>query len=163
LLTAWLENDYGLIAIQRYVAAATEMDVGPITVLSHSLGINPESSRFPYAQGIRDAWKSDDDFDRETGKFTLRQDPNGHFNVTIDEEKGLLIAQYYYEGILVKRYEGRRSEDIERQVARDLAVSVVSHAMWLGRELARKEQLLKTKMKNAGPQIVNSESKEPIL
>ena len=32
------------------------------------------------------------------------------------------------------------------QVARDLAVSVVSHAMWLGRELARKE---KTGLKDA--------------
>jgi thymidylate synthase (methanogen type) len=163
LLTAWLENVYGLIAIQRHVAAATKMDVGPMTVLSNSLGINPESSRFPYAQGIQSAWKTDDDFDRETGKFILRQDPNGHFNVTIDEEKGLLIAQYYYEGVLIKRYEGRRSEDIERDVARDLAVSVISHAMWLGRELARKEQLLKSKMKNAEPQIVNAGSKEPIL
>jgi thymidylate synthase (methanogen type) len=162
LLTAWLENVYGLMAIQRHVAEAAGMEIGPITVISHSLGINPASPRFVYAQGIESKWKSDDDFDRETGKFVLRQDPQGHFNVTIDDEKNVLVAQYYYGGVLIKRYEGKRSEDIEREVAKDQSISLVSHAMWLGRELARKEQLLKSKQRTAGAQVVRKPAEESV-
>jgi thymidylate synthase len=46
LLTAWLQNVYGLMAIQRHVAEAVGLPAGPITVVSHSLGADPRSPRF---------------------------------------------------------------------------------------------------------------------
>lgn len=147
LLTAWLENVYGLMAIQRHVADATSIPCGPITVISHSLGINPESTRFAYGEAVRDSWKSDDDF-RE-GKYVLREDPTGYFVVSFDVQSGCIIAEHRHEGVLLKRYEGRRAEDVEKEVAKDMAISLVSHAMWFGRELARKEQDLKNAMKSA--------------
>jgi hypothetical protein len=45
--------------------------------------------------------------------------------------------------MVVKRYEAERAVTIERQVAADMAVSLVSHALWLGRELTAKEQMLR--------------------
>jgi hypothetical protein len=143
LLGAWLENVYGLMAVLEHVAAGVGIEPGAITVISHSLTIDPGSPRFGAAQAIAENWKSDDDLDRAAGKYSLRQDPNGYFEVSVDRERGLIVAEHRYGGMLVKRYEAERGVTIERQVAADMAVSLVSHALWLGRELTAKEQMLR--------------------
>ena len=143
LLWAWLENVYGLMAVLRHVAAGAEMEPGAITVISHSLGIDPDSPRFGLARAVAESWKSDDDLDRDTGKYALRQDPNGYFEVSVDRERGRIVAEHRYGGILIKRYEAERAVTIEREVAADMAVSLVSHAMWLGRQLTAAEQQLR--------------------
>jgi Thymidylate synthase len=142
LLTAWLENVYGLIAIQRHVAEGAEMRIGPITVISHSLGIDPTSPRFELAAAIERGWEHDDDIDRDSGKRLLREDPNGYFVVSVDRERGEIVADHRIEGMLLKRYQAERAVTIEQQVSADMAISLVSHAMWLGRELARAEMAL---------------------
>lgn len=147
LLTAWLENVYGLMAIQRHVADGVGLQPGPITVISHSLGADPASTRFSVGQSVLAAWDRDDDRDPQTKKHVLRNDPNGHFALSIDEQRGSIIAEHIYEGILIARYEGKHAEEIEAQISADMAVSLVSHAMWLGRELARKEAELRIRTK----------------
>ncbi len=150
LLWAWPENVYGLMAIQAHVAERVGMVPGAITVISNSLGINPASPRYELAKAIERNWKTDDDLDRETGKYSLREDPNGYFVVTVDEERGKLVAEHRFGGVLVKRYEGDRAVAIEREVAADMAISLVSHAMWLGRELTLKERALRSPSAGAG-------------
>jgi Thymidylate synthase len=143
LLWAWLENVYGLMAVLGWVAEAAGMEPGAITVVSHSLTIDPASPRYGVAQAVAERWNSDDDVDRAAGKRSLRQDPHGYFEVSADRERGLIVADHRYGGMLVKRYEAERAVTIEREVAADMAVSLVSHAMWLGRELTAKEQMLR--------------------
>lgn len=148
LLTAWLENVYGLMAIQRHVASGAGIEIGPITVVSHSLGIDPRNARYELARTIAANWSRDDDVDRVTGKYSLREDPNGYFVVTVDEERGTIVAEHRFGGVLVKRYEAERAVSIEREVAADMAVTLVSHALWLGRELTVKEQSLRRKLRS---------------
>ena len=143
LLTAWLENVYGLMAIQRHVAGEAGMEPGPITVVSHSLGIDPSNSRYALARSLAEARSSDDDLDREAGKRVLREDPHGYFVLSVDREAGEIVAEHRYGGVLVKRYSAQRAVTIEQEVAADMAISLVSHAMWLGRELTRHEQQLR--------------------
>jgi thymidylate synthase len=143
LLTAWLENVYGLMAIQRFVGERVGMETGPISVISHSLGIDPRSPRYELARELAAHWRTDNDVDPDTGKSILREDPNGYFVVSVDQERGVMVAEHRYGGVLVKRYEGTRAESIEREVAADMAISLISHAMWLGRELTRKERQLR--------------------
>ncbi len=142
LLTAWLRNVYGLMAIQRHVAGRCEMGIGSITVVSHSLGIDPSSPHFHLARSLGERWRRDDDRDHETGKYTLREDPNGYFVVSVDEREGRLVVEHRFGGVLVKRYSGRRADALANEISGDMAVSLVSHALWLGRELARNEALL---------------------
>jgi thymidylate synthase (methanogen type) len=144
LLNAWLENVYGLMAIQEHVARQVGMETGAITVVSNSLGIDPESPRYALARAIADKWKTDDDLDRTTGKYSLREDPNGYFVVSVDQERGVIVAEHRFGGVLIKRYEAERAVTIEREVSADMAISLVSHAMWLGRELTAKERLLRS-------------------
>lgn len=151
LLMAWLENVYGLMAIQRHVATATGMRIGPISVISHSLGIDPRNSRYELAQVISKNWKSDDDVNRANQGHSLRADPNGYFVVTIDEKEGCIVAEHRFAGLLIKRYKSDRAARIEREVSADMAISLVSHALWLGRELASKEQMLRERRRRRSP------------
>jgi hypothetical protein len=144
LLTAWLENVYGLMAIQRHVGCRLGIEPGSITVISHSLCIDRRNPAYSLATGIADRWRRDDDLDRRTGKSSLRHDPNGYFIVTTDGARQTIVAEHRFEGVLINRYEGSRASSIERQVSADMAVSLTSHAMWLGRELARAEQALES-------------------
>lgn len=143
LLTAWMQNVYGLIAIQRHVASALDVTVGPLTVISHSLGIDPSNPRFALARTLARDWRRDEDRDQDTGKYTLREDPNGYFVVTADTERGVVVAEHRFGGLLLKRYEGPRADHLLREIGGDMAVSLVSHALWLGHELARHEALLR--------------------
>lgn len=140
LLTAWVQNVYGLMAVQRHVGDALGLPPGPITVVSHALGINPADSRFGLARAIESRWLRDDDRDRAAGKASMREDPSGYFVVSTDAAAGELVAEHRYEGLLVKTYRARRAETIMHEVAADMAVSLVSHALWLGGELRRHEQ-----------------------
>ena len=142
---AWLENVYGLMALQRWVAERTGMAAGSITVLSHSLGLDPRSPRYELARAVAEGWKRDDDVDRAAGKYALRRDPHGYFVVSADTERGVIVAEHRFGGVLVKRYEAPRAVAVEQQVAADMAISLVSHAMWLGRELTLKEQQLRSR------------------
>jgi thymidylate synthase len=143
LLTAWLQNLYGLMAVQRHVAGGAGLDTGPITVISHSLGIDPRNPRYETARAIAERWSCDDNVDRRTGKVSLREDPNGYFVVSVDTDRGRIIADHRFGGALIKRYEAERAVTIEQSVAADMAVTLVSHALWLGRELMCNEQLLR--------------------
>lgn len=142
LLIAWMQNVYGLIAIQRYVAQRARMQIGPITIVSHSLGIDPANTGFAAARRLAETWKRDDDWDRETGRYALREDPNGYFAVTLDQASQLIVVEHRFDGVLIKRYEGRRADRLISEIAADMSASLVSHAMWLGAELARKEAML---------------------
>jgi len=144
LLTAWLENVYGLMALQRFVAERAGLPAGAITVISHSLGADPESPRFAVGESVAAEWDRDDDIDPASGKPVLREDPNGYFALSVDEHERVIIADHMFEGVLIKRYTGARAEEIEAAVSADMAVSLVSHALWLGRELARNEAKLKS-------------------
>ncbi|MGD0455825.1 MAG: thymidylate synthase, partial [Solirubrobacteraceae bacterium] len=110
LLTAWLENAYGLMAIQRHVADGTRMAIGPITIVSHSLGLDPRSPRYALARSMAERWKRDDDRDQQTGRYSLREDPNGYFVVTVDRDQGCIVAEHRFHGVLVKRYTGARAD-----------------------------------------------------
>jgi thymidylate synthase len=52
--------------------------------------------------------------------------------------------------MVIKQYRGKSAEEIERQLARDAALSEISHALYLGREIARKEFQMKADRRNTG-------------
>jgi len=134
LLTAWLLNVYGLMAIQRHVAGQVGLPVGPITVVSHSLAADPSSDRFPAAAArARD----------RAPQRELDEDPMGYFVVSLDGDA--IVAEHRFEGALLKQYRSDRADRIAHQIAADMAVSLPSHALWLGQELAHKEHQLRAR------------------
>ncbi len=136
-LDGWLKNCYGLMAVQKYVADRVPMPVGSLTVISHSISIDPQGNGLARAQAIAEAKKSDDRVDPLTGKRSLRTDPNGEFLVTTDETTQEIVVQHLHRGQLLKEYRAREPEMLEKMLARDCALSDIAHALYLGREMAR--------------------------
>lgn len=140
-MSAWPENFYGLMAIQSFVAQLAGLLIGPITVFSRSISIDTAS--LEKAKQISELRKTDEVIHASTGKFGPRMDPYGEFTVTIDAETKELVVEHLYQGAKLCEYRGKTAEDIERQLARDKAVSLISHALYLGRELARAQVRLR--------------------
>ncbi len=136
-MEAWPENVYGLIEILRFVAKRADMEPGPLTVFSHSISIDVSS--LEKARKIATSKESDEVHDPQTGKLGPRMDPNGAFTTTFDRATWELVVEHSYNGMKIGEYRGRSAEEIERQLARDVALSEISHALYLGREVARKE------------------------
>ncbi len=135
-MEAWPENLYGLIAIQRFVCERSGMEPGPITVVSHSISIDLPS--LEKAKKVADGKESDEVLD-SNGKLGPRFDPNGEFTTTYDRSTWELVVEHSFDGMKIHEYRGKSAEEIERQLARDVALSEISHALYLGREIARKE------------------------
>lgn len=142
-MSAWPENVWGLMAIQRLICAGAQMPPGAITVISHSISVDADPSALARAQQIAQQRVSDDDLDLETGKRELRLDPNGEFTITVDKVSGEIVAQHTYQGMVLTEYRARTAVEIESRVARDCAISVISHGLYVGRELAKAESQLK--------------------
>jgi thymidylate synthase len=148
-MEAWPENVYGLIAIQRFVAEKARMDPGPITVFSHSISIDVSS--LEKARKIATSKESDEVYDPATGKHGPRMDSNGAFTTTFDAATWELVVEHSYNGMKLDEYRGKSAEEIERQLGRDVALSEISHALYLGREIARKEFEMKAARSKEGP------------
>ena len=136
-MEAWPENVYGLIAILRFVADKAGMEPGPLTVFSHSISIDVSS--LEKARKIATSKESDEVHDPATGKLGPRMDPNGAFTTTFDAATWELVVEHSYNGMKIGEYRGKSAEEIERQLGRDAALSEITHALYLGREIARKE------------------------
>jgi thymidylate synthase len=135
-MDAWPENLYGLLAIQRFVCDRANLPPGPITVLSHSVSIDLPS--LEKAKRIADRKQSDEVLDAR-GKLSPRMDPHGEFTVTYDRSTWELVVEQSFDGMKLHEYRGKSAEELERQLARDVAVSEISHALYLGREITKKE------------------------
>jgi thymidylate synthase len=133
-LDAWLLNLYGLMRLLWEVAQQADLPPGAITVFSHSISVDPkELDRALMLAGKR-TWK-------------MRLDPMGYFRVTLDGRE--ILVEHRFEDVTLKEYRGRTALSLQHQIARDLAVSDLNHAMYLGRQLARAEAAL-----NAGREFV---------
>ncbi len=127
-LDGWLLNCYGLMAIQKWVSNKIGMSEGAITVVSHSISLDPrELDRALMIIGKR--------------PFKVNLDPMGYFRVTLDE--GEIIVEHRFEDVTLKEYRGKTAVSLQHQIARDVALSDINHAIYLGRQLAKAEMALK--------------------
>jgi thymidylate synthase len=129
-LDAWLLNLYGLMALQKEVAkeAGIADAKGAISVISHSISIDPkELDRALMVAGKR--------------KWKMRLDPMGYFRVTVDDKE--ILVEHRFEDVTLTEYRGKTAVSLQHQIARDMALSDMNHAMYLGRQLAKAEMALK--------------------
>jgi thymidylate synthase len=127
-LDGWLINFYGLMAIQKWVSKRVNLSSGPIMVISHSISLDPkELDRALLIIGQR--------------PFKVRLDPMGYFRITLDDKD--ILVEHRFEDVTLKEYRGKKAERLQHEIARDVALSDINHAIYLGRQLARAEIALK--------------------
>lgn len=130
-VTAWLQNFYGLMALQRYVSQETRIEAGAITVISLSISIN--TLEYDRAQAV---------VKEKEKKFEFEADPNGQFRFAV--ENGEIVVSHIYQGEEIAQYRSRKAERIQYELKRDRAISDIAHAIFVGRQLTKAEQCLKT-------------------
>ncbi len=129
-IDGWLLNCYGLMAIQKWVADRVRMLTGAITVISHSISIDPrELDRAMAVVGKRSRSK------------VFRLDPMGYFRVTLDGKE--ILLEHRFGDVTLKEYRGKTAISLQYKIARDVALSDINHAIYLGRQLAKAEMALK--------------------
>jgi thymidylate synthase len=127
-MDAYPMNLYGLHAIQSWVAEEAGLKTGALVVISHSLGLDPkELDRAMLIIGKR--------------PFKVNLDPMGYFRITLDGKE--ILVEHRFEDVTLKEYRGKSGVSLQHQIARDVAVSDINHAIYLGRQLARAEMALK--------------------
>ncbi|MGO8762625.1 MAG: thymidylate synthase [Desulfobaccales bacterium] len=127
-MDAYPMNLYGLMAIQAWVAERVGPPPGAIVVISHSLGLDPkELDRAMPIIGQR--------------PFKVRLDPMGYFRITLDGKE--ILVEHRFEDVTLKEYRGKKAVSLQHQIARDVALSDINHAIYLGRQLAKAEMALK--------------------
>ncbi len=127
-MDAYPMNLYGLMAIQGWVAKEAGLAPGALVVISHSLGLDPkELDRALLIIGKR--------------PFKVRLDPMGYFRITLDGKE--ILVEHRFEDVTLKEYRGKKAERLQHEIARDVALSDINHAIYLGRQLARAEAALK--------------------
>ena len=128
-MDAWLLNVYGLMAIQAWVAREAGLTPGAIVVVSHSLGLDPrELDRALMIIGKR--------------PFKVNLDPMGYFRITLDGKE--ILVEHRFEDVTLREYRGNTAVYLQHQIARDVALSDINHAIYLGRQLAKAEMALKS-------------------
>ena len=138
-LDGWLMNLYGLMAIQKHVANRISIPIGSISIISHSISINPQGSGMIRAMAIND-YREEDRLSR--GRQHQKLDSNGDFVVTADAKSQEVVVRHIYGGQTLKEYRSKKCEALEKMISRDSAISDISHALYLGREMARQEVLI---------------------
>jgi len=131
-LDAWIYNVYGLVNILHYVAERAGIDPGPLTVISLSISIDVKEM----ARAAMIVKKS--------RHFQINIDPNGYFLISLDRDRQEIVVQHMSpDHFLITEYRGKKAEYLQHQLARDMAVSDINHAIYLGRQLAKAEIALK--------------------
>jgi tetrahydromethanopterin S-methyltransferase subunit A len=75
---------------------------------------------------------------------TPTYDPNGFFIITVDHEAGKIVLQHYLQNNTpAHEMLGRRAESMMRGLVREELISQLSHAGYLGVELAKAETALR--------------------
>ena len=132
--TAWIENVHGLTAINSLITASIKeklcIDIvpGPLTVYSQSISVEP--LQLPMVEGVIGG-----------RKWSMRDDNRGQLTFSIVDDK--IVVEHKLNGMLLKRYEGKRAEIISHQLALDCVISDLGHSLYVGRQLGKLEMCIK--------------------
>lgn len=126
--TAWIENVHGLMNLQQVIAERTKIPPGFLTVISHSISIDPSQMAMVESITAGRKWK-------------LRDDSRGELMFSIND--GQVVVEHKMSGLTLKRYESSNIEALAHRLAQDYVISDLNHALYVGRQLGKLQLCLK--------------------
>ena len=121
-MNAWHMNAHGIIGYMEYVRG--DLELGTVTIISHSISIDPA--------GIIEIPQM---------RCELSMDPNGIFTFGTEGEY-ILATHTDNSGNILHVYKQKKASAIVFRIARDKAVSELSHMGYIGRQLERCESAI---------------------
>jgi len=137
MYSAWPENAFALRKMQELIRAevarrsGTELRLGDLVTVSESAHI------------YSDCWASaerivDQQYEKEVTARLKEFDPCGSFVISIMEGR-ILCEHISPNGEHIETYSGKSAAHVANQLTRDGVLSSMSHALYVGRELAKAE------------------------
>ncbi len=134
----WPLNLFALRKLQKIICKKTNIPMGVLSVISVSAHIYD----FNWEQALNTV--------KENLKAKFDNDPRGYFKIEIDKDKKEIIVKHFSpSGNFLKKYsENIKSENptnnLIKKIDEDLAMSLVIHGAYLGKEIQKAEIALKT-------------------
>lgn len=141
---AWPQNAFGLRMLQNLVykellKTYPELKLGGLVI--HSLSAHIYDDSWEDARQIVERY-----YEQEVTHPRNLRDPRGNFIIRV--ENGEIIAEHYSpDEVLLKVYRNKRAVPLSFEISRNGAVSVISHALYLGTELQKAEAAIKFGLK----------------
>ncbi len=134
---AWFLNAYAIRKLQKKIAQDLSLKTGSLVIISVSAHIY--ENKWQKAKEILDKY-----FHKKPMKFV--PDPLGYFVISIDKAKGRIIVKHKLNDGRDSGYtfEGNSAESIYKEVSKEHLFSRFEHAAYLGKELERAEQALRS-------------------
>jgi thymidylate synthase len=143
MFSAWPLNAFGLRKIQKEIAGALDVDMGPLTTISSSAHIYEHD--WNKASEILEKYKL---------PHRWNFDPRGNFVIKLDREKKEIIVDYYTTEmkkvdtfVFQLNKNGKTNIDIYSKLTSLGLVSQVAHGFDLGAELVKAELALRYGLK----------------
>ncbi len=139
LFGGWPLNAFGLRKLHQKIAKESGLELGSLTLVSASAHIYDFN------------WQEAEKIVKANDHFVFETDPRGYFEISIDEQKNLILAKHFSpDGHLLKTFEQSVSTPkaalaIGRQISAELSLSLIDHALDLGIELQKAESALRMK------------------
>lgn len=140
MFEAWPENALALrllqnIAFKDLVKTYPEIKLGDLVV--HSLS----------AHIYDDAWEEAENIVKKHHNAVfpsanLEQDPRGNFVIRIENQE-IIVEHFSMEETLLNTYKAKRATQIYSEMSRNGAISLTSHALYIGAELQKAEMAVK--------------------
>jgi thymidylate synthase len=160
--TAWLANVYGLAAILLEVLAELNQKLTKNSIRVGNLGTTlPLNDLERYKQAIKlgnliihsrsahlpdYTWSQMDDVLSKEGRpMSTYNDQTGNYLIdTLQDEEVVRVNWYSKSGRLIEVYRGNKSLNLLKKITEDNPLLEAYHAAYLGREIYRAEQSLKS-------------------
>ena len=114
------------------------LKMGSLTIFSHSISIDPDS--YEDMKGVADNIASKGPrYDKEIS--FEENDQRGYFQIEVEGKE--IIVKHIYRAQEINEYRAKDPRAIKKQIAVDMAISDIDHAIYIGMELEKAYQSIK--------------------
>lgn len=142
MVHGWPRNAFGLRRLQKQIADYGEIEMGSLCLISHSAHIYSDDFRL-----VEDILM--DNYDKELGYSAhthFEFDPRGNLIVSTDEASKEIIVTLYEPdgGPPIKEWRAKKALELVWKINDWNFISMPDHAMYIGTEIQKAEDCLKT-------------------
>lgn len=144
MFEGWPENAFGLRMLQNLVwkkILATYPDVELGDLVIHSLSAHLYDDCWEEARQI-----VKEHYDQIVPSSRSARDPRGNFIIRVEGAE-IIVEHYSEDETLLRIYKNKKAMPIISEIARNGAISAISHALYLGSELQKAEIAIKLVIK----------------
>lgn len=134
MFNAWPQNVLALRRLQELIAKEIKMPAADLTTISASAHIYEQD--FGKARAI---------IQKHAVFSRCEWDPRGNFVIGLDRQLGEIVLSHYSpDGIKIDEHRGKNSRELRNIIDKNLLLSQIGHAFYLGKELYKAEMALKS-------------------